>query len=727
MRTQAKMVTKSTTKVCVLSVAALATGLLACGSEGNPASDSPGSSPGASNSPLPPVNHDAGTTQPEAGAGPPVGTTTLGTRASENQPNPAIVDNATSSWATYSRPAQYPNARTLPLQFITTKSRDKLAVLVSVPADLFGNPVSGKFPVVLTQSAYRIDLGQLIGSVAPEGPTLMTGGRDAFLVERGYISVAVDVYGTGMSSGVTNVFGADEQAAYGDVVSWVTEQPWFDGNIGVAGTSYLSVTALLTAEQQNPAVKAVFADAPSGDLYRATAAPGGLLNANMLSAWMTISQNLAVANGAAELQNPSYASQIAAANQQHVDAIHQWFLPVINNTLNGQSGYATDDGSFWALRSPLESAKNIKAPTFIIGGTNDVFQRDEPLLYEQLKRNVNTKLLILPGGHLEAILDSFLSHDTPSDHGAPDAEALLLAWFDQYLKGIDTGAPTMPTVTQYVQGYGDAGTERYATTTDWPHPQATPQRMYLHGDMGLDTAVPTSAEASHTMKEPQVASVVVSTSSDGTLLQGKITINDGSDCSSSQVQWSMGLSGILANKACYTNNNQVEQSQNALLYSTAPLTSGLYINGPIEADIWMSATNTHAALVIRVDDVDSSGNATALTTGIQSTAHRAVDPKRSRFINGVMIQPWHPFTAASMLPLDANVPVLVPVEVFPVAALIKPGHRLRIAISASNQAEGVWPHPQQASADGNVTTILNDPTHPSSVVLPVVPADVLPL
>ena len=69
--------------------------------------------------------------------------------------------------------------------------------------------------------------------------------------------------------------------------------------------------------------------------------------------------------------------------------------------------------------------------------------------------------------------------------------------------------------------------------------------------------------------------------------------------------------------------------------------------------------------------------------------------------------------------------MLVPVEVFPAAALIRKGHKLRIAISASNQAMGVWSTPQQSQANGNVSTIYNDPTCPSSVVLPLVPASAL--
>ena len=90
-----------------------------------------------------------------------------------------------------------------------------------------------------------------------------------------------------------------------------------------------------------------------------------------------------------------------------------------------------------------------------------------------------------------------------------------------------------------------------------------------------------------------------------------------------------------------------------------------------------------------------------------------------------MIQPWHPFTRASLQPLVPNQPVLVPVEVFPAAALIKKGERLRVSIASSNQVQGIWPLPMQAQANGNVTTLYNQPDLPSSVVLPVVPTSEL--
>jgi putative CocE/NonD family hydrolase len=649
-------------------------------------------------------------------------TTTLGTRGLTSQPNPAVTSNAGATWTTYARGESYPNVHTLPLQFITLSTGKKVAVSVSMPANSLGLPVSGKFPAILTQTAYRIDVGNLMGMVVPKDTTLVIGGVDKYMVKRGYITVAVDAWGTGMSEGVTKLLGEEEQQAYGEAVKWVTQQKWFDGNLGVAGTSYLGISSLLTAGQGNPAIKAAFTVVPMGDPYRGTVATGGLLNANFLSKWLVLTQNLTVANGPAKLLNPWYASQIDKATKDHIAAINEWYFPVIDQGLAGKSGIATDDGTFWSVRSPLEKAANIRVPTFVFGSHQDIFQRDEPLLYEQLKRNVNTKLVIVPGPHFQAVLTALA--DNTSKQGAPSAEVLMLQWFDQYLKGKQTGAESLPNVTQFIDGWGASGEVRYASTTDWPHPAMTPQRWYLRGNLKISTQAPNGSENSYTIGEPEAASVDKSILLNS-LAQAKVTLRDGSDCSVSNVQWTLGIAGLLP-KDCQKDNAQVEGVQRAVLYETDVLTSDLYLNGPIQADIWMKATNTQAALSIRVDDVDpSTGTVKPLTNGLQSAAFRAVDPSRSRFVNGVMIQPWHPFTAASALPVVPGAPMLVPVEVFPAAAVIKAGHKLRIAISSSNQAQGIWPLDKQAEAKGNVSTILSDAAHPSSVVLPVVPTSAL--
>ncbi|MEY4428175.1 MAG: hypothetical protein RLZZ182_864 [Pseudomonadota bacterium] len=649
-------------------------------------------------------------------------TTTMGTRGQTSQASTALSTNAGATWKEYSRATEYPNAVTLPLQFITTRTGQKLSVLVTVPADASNKPVAGRFPAILTQTAYRTDTGQLLGGVVLTGNTLLVGGKDEYMIRRGYVSVAVDVLGSGLSDGEAQLLGEAEQAAYADAVEWVTQQAWFNGNLGLAGTSYLGITSLLTAGQQHPAVKAVFTEVPMGDAYRGTVGIGGLLNAQFISLWLPLTQSLSVmGNKSAQDKYPQYADQIAAATAQHVAAINSWYLPTVDSSIKGQTGYATDDGNFWSVRSPIEKASRINVPTFIIGSSNDIFQRDEPLLYEQLKQSVNTKLVVLPGSHIGAV-QTALSGASASSGGAPASSSLMLQWFDQYLKGMNSGAATLPNVTQFVQGYGSS--DKYARSTDWPHPQMAPQRMYLRGNGSLSTQAPAAGEAARTVSEPKAAVVTYAPSSDGTTVKASVTLNDGSDCSSSYVQWSLGLGGLLP-KACYTNSNTVEKAQGALIFETAPLAADMYLNGPMQADIWMSSTKREAAVSVRVDAVDVWGKATPISTGLMSAAYRAVDVSRSRFVKGVMMQPWHPFTVASRQAVVPGQPMLVPVEVFPAAALIKKGQKLRVAISASNQAMGVWPQPQQQEANGGVSTIYNDAQRPSSIVLPLVPTSAL--
>jgi predicted acyl esterase len=183
-------------------------------------------------------------------------------------------------------------------------------------------------------------------------------------------------------------------------------------------------------------------------------------------------------------------------------------------------------------------------------------------------------------------------------------------------------------------------------------------------------------------------------------------------------QWTAGITGYIP-LPCQSDSTTAEQFD--VKYETAVLTDDLYLNGPIEADVWMSTTASDAGLSVRVDDVDASGTATPLTNGLQTASLRAVDATKSRTLNGLMIQPWHPYTQASAQALQSGQAVLVPVEVFQTSAKIAKGHKLRVSIGASNLPQGVPPVPTLLNSLLGVLTIYSDATHPSSVVLPVVP------
>ena len=378
---------------------------------------------------------------------------------------------------------------------------------------------------------------------------------------------------------------------------------------------------------------------------------------------------------------------------EHVlSAVTHFQVPTIANAAIGADGN-NYDGPYWRTRSPIEVADRIHIPTFIVGGLNDIFQRGEPLLYEAIRGNATTKLLIGPWMHVAASSGDGLPRD-----GVPNLDSIALMWFDQYLKGMYTGADLLPNVTQYL--YGE---EKYVTVSDWPHPQAHAERWYLHGDRSLSTASPAAGEASATVLQQPVNGI----------------------CSTSTAQWTAGLLGLVPGVIPCLYDNTLNEALFEVAFTTPVMEQDFYINGPIQADIWISSTLPDAGLLVRVTDVAPDGSSREITNGILTASLRAVDESKSRFMNGLMIQPWHPFTAESRQPLQPGVPALLSVEVFPTSLVVKQGHALRVTVGASDFPHGVPPLVDLVDQALGLLTVYSDAAHPSSVVLPVVPVSTI--
>lgn len=613
----------------------------------------------------------------------------------------------------YTRSADYPKINTAPLRYIPTTSGHQMGVRVTLPADANGAPAPGPFPVILVQSAYNIGM---ISIAAMPGGVLM-GAPDPFMVRRGYAMVAVDVIGGGASEGGWEMLGAEEQSGYGDAVDWIQQQDWANGDIGVAGASYMAITSLFTAQQRPDDIKAVFASVPMGDSQRGTVGTGGLLNGTFMSVWMTLTHLTATQNIPTMLQHPNLMATIMGATQQHLDQIDNYYLPIIDKAINGHP-QLTYDNEFWRTRSPIENMDKIQAPTFILGALNDIFQRDEPLLYELLKDRVDSRLMIFQGDHIGHFLQAF-----PGTEKTDPILNLALQWFDKHLKGMDTGTENIPPVTQYVKNYKQGLWQGFASTTDWPHPAAMPQRWYLHGDRSLTRQQPFDDEQTHSMVNPEFADYDYGKSDDGGFLRLNIIPNDGSKCSPSYVQWTLGAAGVALAPKCFWDTGRLERD--ALNYETAAMDEDYYINGPIQADLWVSSTVTDAVVSVRIDEVTPKGRVIPLTNGLLLASMRTVDESRSRYIDGEMVQPYHYFTQEKESYLVPGEVTKMQVEVFPTSALIRQGNRLRVSISPSNQAQGVLNLVRREHAKDGVTTIHNSAEYPSSVVVLSVPVSEL--
>ncbi len=606
-----------------------------------------------------------------AGASAAPGWTRLGTRALSSAPNKVMP--ATGGWASYATPALYPSTNIQVNRFIPMDDGVKLAANIARPVTASGAIVQQPLPTIVTLTTYNKD----VGNYQP-----ILGGTNKAFVQRGYVHVTVDVRGTGRSGGSWEAFGAREQQDYDIVLNWVLAQPWCNGVLGMYGASALAITSMLTAAQKNPAVKAAFPIVPAGDVYRDVVAVGGEGSFAFLSGWLTFVSVLATVNPTFYDQPDQY---LPVAVQHALDTGTNFQIPTLAQGMLGDSSII-DDGAFWALRSPVERMKDISVPVFIVGGLHDVFQRGEPLNYEQLKDHTTVKLLMGPWDHFQAALGEGL----PSG-GVPSLDSIALQWFDHYLKGVDNGAQNLPAVTQWVWG-----AERYVTTGDWPNPKAHAQRLYLQSNK-LTATKPTLLSGSRLVLQEPANGL----------------------CSQSATQATLGILG-LSGLPCFANDGLVNALE--LVYQTSPLAQDLYIDGPIQADLFVSTSAQDAGLVVRVSDVDPAGHAFNLSNGMLLLSHRAIDSAKSRRLDGQMIQPWHPFTTASRQRPGVGKIVSASVEVWPTSALIKAGHRLRVSVGPSNFPAGLPAVPDLAASLIGTLSVYGNASYPSSIVLPVVPA-----
>ncbi len=605
------------------------------------------------------------------------GWTTLGSRQAASQANLPISTNADGQWRDYDPPEQFAGSVAEENIRVVMDDGVEITIFLVRPTQADGTPAGSPLPTIVTFTPYNKNFGDTV----PLG-----GGINQYFVRRGYNHALVDVRGTGRSGGGWDPFSAREQQDYTQVLDWVVKQPWSNGVIGMWGISATATTAVLAASHGHPAIKAVFPIVPHGDIYRDVVFVGGQASAAFLPAWMGAVTVLATLNPSFYQEPDQYLTAVV----EHMLGLSSFVVPRTIGVLAGQPDSAYDN-DYWAAKAPLEVSQGLRVPTFIVGGLHDIFQRSEPLNYEALKNHTTTKLLIGPWHHLQAATGEGLPLE-----GVPALDHIALMWFDRYLKNINNGAETLPNVTQWVWGH-----EHFVSSVDWPHPQASAQRYFAQPGGGLSRTKPPADAAPATVLQQPANGL----------------------CSESTLQISLGLTGYVPLPCWYEDNTaQVLEAT----FDTAALTEDMYINGPIQADIWMSTTAQNAGLVVRVSDLGPDGKARALSSGIQTASLRAVTTSKSRYLNGEMIQPWHPFTAETVEAVGSGNLVKVPVEIFPTSALIKKGHQLRISVGASNFPFGLMPATDLSQSAAGVLSIYSDAEHPSSIVLPVVPAKVLP-
>jgi putative CocE/NonD family hydrolase len=155
------------------------------------------------------------------------------------------------------------------------------------------------------------------------------------------------------------------------------------------------------------------------------------------------------------------------------------------------------------------------------------------------------------------------------------------------------------------------------------------------------------------------------------------------------------------------NQSPNESRSDVLVYSTPPLTKDIEATGYINLELYASSSAEDTDFTAMLVDVDSEGYARYLADGIV----------RARYRNSVQ----------KVEPIVPNQVYKYTIDLWATSNLFKAGHQIRLYVSSSN-----FPRFNRNLNTGEPTagskniviarqTIYHDETHPSALVLPIVP------
>ncbi len=552
--------------------------------------------------------------------------------------------SAATTWTP--RPEQYPN--TVVEKDVAIPMSDGIILRGDVvrPADASGKAIAKRLPVIVTITAYNKTALSSAGGL---------GGTPAdYLVKRGYVQLTVDARGTGSSEGIWRAFDARENKDGGEIMTWAhsSARPWSNGITGMSGPSYMGISQLWAAAANPPGLKAIFPQVPGADVYRDVVASGGQLDVGFIPLWLGLVTATGLIPPAVGADDPQSAISVLL---NHLTGAGTFTVPLLLQALGG--GEPAYDGAFYKERSVINVIDKVKVPAFFVSGEYDLFQRGTPLLFENLnKRGIPTKLVIGPWDHLQA------SGGTGFEKaGYGSLAQAQLRWFDRYLKGKEdtTLNSDIANLTYYEQGTG-----RWAKDSKWIGSALEGAKLKVSGSSktgGAPGGITSGARVDGTSDIYPIP------------VQGL--------CTRSANQWTAGVPNLLlASLPCFTDNQYNDKL--GAVFSTKPLTKSVTLQGPINARLYTSSIGGDGMLSVAIEDEAPDGTVSRLSGGWQVISHRALDTTKSRYLDNVLIQPFHPFTKVAQKKLASGEVAPVDVEIFPTRAKILPGHKLRISVQA---------------------------------------------
>jgi putative CocE/NonD family hydrolase len=429
--------------------------------------------------------------------------------------------------------------------------------------------------------------------------------------------------GTGESDGVLlDEYLKQEQDDCLEVLQWLASQPWCTGACGMIGISWGGFNGLQVAARRPAELKAVVSICSTDDRY---------------------ADDIHAMGGCMLVDNVAWASAMFAYQSHPPDPAlvgerwrEMWLHRLENQPLlidNWLKHQRRDD--YWKHGSVCENYADITCAVYAVGGWADGYSNAVPRLLAGL--TCPKKGLVGPWAH------RYPHFAEPGPRIGFLQECLR--WWDQWLKGIETGIMDEPAYRVWMQdsvpprSYYAERPGRWVTEPSWPSPTIALETFALNID-GLSPSP--GREAALTHRSPL-------------------------------------SNGVLAGHWCaygYAPDlpaDQRAEDGKSLAFDSAPLSGDVEILGAPVVTLELAVDRPQAQVCVRLNDVDPSGASLRVTYGLLNLAHRDN----------------HEFPTA----IEPGRRYAVSIQLNDVAHAFPAGHRIRVAISTSYWPIA-WPSPE---------------------------------
>lgn len=485
----------------------------------------------------------------------------------------------------------------------------KLAARMWLPEDAESDPV----PALLEYLPYRKRDG--------------THERDAlthpYFAGHGYAAVRVDMRGNGDSGGLMHdEYAKQEQDDALEVIAWLAEQKWCSGKVGMFGISWGGFNALQVAARKPPALKAIVTICSTDDRYEDDVHYKGGTVLNEMMGWAATMLSYSSRPPDPKIVGNRWRKMWMERLENEPFLVIPWLEHPHRD-------------AYWKHGSVCEDYAAIEAPTLVVGGWNDAYSNAIPRLMRGMR--TTRKAIIGPWAH------KYPHFAVPEPRIGFLQECLR--WWDQWLKGQNTGVSRDPEFRYYVMEPWKPGSfperinGRWLADSFWGFGHVDTKKWWLNAG-GIGPTQGTETPLSISSKQ--------TTGADG-----------GEYC----IIW-LGPE---------FPGDQAKDDAQSITFETPALLTGIDIVGQPAVELEFEVDRPVAHIAVRLNDVWPDGAVSRITYQLQNLCMR-----ESRELP---------------MPLEPGKRYRMKIKLDDIAWRLPKGHRLRVAISTS-YFPMMWPAPE---------------------------------